>query len=139
MSIPPAQNISPARDESPDRASGRSGEFQTHSEPSLAEGQAKPVSGTLPKEEKSAVKNVPRTSELPQDVVEVHQDPESKNQIIIQYLDPAKQLILQVPSPQELNVERGIARESQQEAKLRESERTAATGSEGETTHGNKL
>jgi hypothetical protein len=72
---------------------------------------------------------------LPQDVVEVHQDPEIKDQIIIQYLDKAKNLVLQVPSSQELDVERGIAQDFQQAAKVRATEKTAAA-SEGETSHG---
>jgi hypothetical protein len=76
---------------------------------------------------------------LPEDVVEVHQDPESKGQVIIQYLDQAKDVILQVPSQQELDVQRGIATEFQQAAKLRVSERTVAARSEGEKAHGNQL
>jgi hypothetical protein len=139
MSITPAQSISSARGAPPERTSVPPGNFQAPSEASVAGVQAKSVLGTLSKAEKSGAENVPRTSELPQDVVELHQDPESKNQVIIQYLDPAKQVILQVPSQQELNVERGISRESQQKAKLRESERQAATVSEGVKTHGNKL
>jgi hypothetical protein len=66
----------------------------------------------------------------------VHQDPETKDRVIIQYLDQAKNVVLQVPSNQELGVERGIAEEFQQAAKLRASADTAASGSEGEKTHG---
>jgi len=139
MSITPVQSISPARGDPSERTSVRPVDFQAHSETRVAEGQAESVSGTLSKAGKSAAENLPLTSELPQDVVELHQDPESKNQVIIQYLDPAKQVILQVPSQQELNVERGISKESQQEAKLRESKRTGAVGSGGGPTHGNKL
>jgi len=69
----------------------------------------------------------------------VHQDPEIKDQIIIQYLDHAKNVILQVPSDQELSVERGIAKESEEAAKLRDSEAAAAAGTGGEKTHGNQL
>ena len=67
------------------------------------------VSGTLSKAESSAAKVVPTIYELPEDVVEVHQDPDIKDQVIIQYLDKAKNVVLQVPSNQELDVERGIA------------------------------
>ena len=65
---------------------------------------------------------------------------EIKDQIIIQYLDQAKDVILQVPSNQELNVERAIAQEFQQVAKLHANATTAAAtaaaGSEGEKNHG---
>ena len=101
-----------------------------------AEEPAQSVSGTLPKQEASSAQNVSSTYELPEDVVEVHQDPEIKSQVIVQYLDQAKNLILQVPSTQELGVERGIAQDLQQAAKLRTSADTAAAGSEGEKTHG---
>jgi len=95
-----------------------------------------PVSGSLPKQEDNVAKSVQTAYELPQDVVEVHQDPEIKDQVIIQYLDQAKNVILQVPSNQELSVERGIAQEFQQAATLRASESTAAARSEGEKNHG---
>jgi hypothetical protein len=138
MNIAAVEGFPPARSES-SNPSVRSGKFQTHPESGVAEEPAMPVSGTLSKEEKSVAKNVLLTQELPQDVVEVHQDPKSKDQIIIQYLDKAKDVVLQVPSQQELSVERGISRESQQAAKLRASESAAAAQSEGEQTHGNKL
>jgi hypothetical protein len=115
------------------------GSPQGRSELGAAKAPAKPVLGSLSKEEKSIAKNVPSTNELPQDVVELHQDPESKRQVIIQYLDQAKNVVLQMPSQQELGVERGIAKESLQLAKLRESPAKAAAGSEGEKSHGNQL
>ena len=74
--------------------------------------------------------------ESPPDVVELHQDPEIRDQVIIQYLDKARNVILQVPSNEELMVERGISQEFQQAAKLRVTERTPAAASEGEKTHG---
>ena len=51
----------------------------------------------------------------------MHQDPEAKDQIIIQYLEQAKDVVRQVPSNQELSVEHGIAQEIQPVAKLRAS------------------
>jgi hypothetical protein len=69
---------------------------------------------------------------LSEDVVEVHQDPDIRGQIIIQYLDPSKNVVLQVPSTEELSVERGIAQEFQQAAELRESEGEAVPGPEGD-------
>jgi hypothetical protein len=43
----------------------------------------RPVSGALPKQEKSVAKNVSSTFKLPQDAVEMHENPEAKNRIII--------------------------------------------------------
>jgi hypothetical protein len=134
MSIAPVQSFPPDRSEPPESSSGRAGETPAKTAPQPAEEGA--VSGTLPKQETSAEKIVPSTYELPPDVVEVHHDPEIKSQVIVQYLDQAKNLILQVPSSQELGVERGIAQDVQQAAKLRTSADTSAAGSEGEKTHG---
>jgi len=97
---------------------------------------AHPVSVTLPIQEKSAPPNGSSTYELPEDVVEVHQDPDIKNQVIVQFLDKAKNVVLQVPSSEELSVERGIAQDVQEAAKLRVSEATAAAVSEAGKTHG---
>jgi hypothetical protein len=38
-----------------------------------------PVSGALPKQENAVAKNVSSTFKSPQDVVQVHQNPEAKN------------------------------------------------------------
>ena len=138
MSIALVESFPPVRSES-SNPSVRSGNREARPASGVAKAATESVSGTPSKEESSIKKNVPLTQELPQDVVEVHQDPESKGQIIIQYLDQAKDVVLQVPSQQELSVERGIARESQQAAKLRASESAAAARNEGEKTHGNKL
>jgi|SRR5271157_1728598 len=103
---------------------------------------AEPVSGPLPKQENAVAQKVPATYELPQDVVEMHQDPEIKDQIIVEYLDQAKSVVLQVPSPEELDFEHGVAEELQQTMKLRPSQASAASGSpgnEGEETYGNQL
>jgi hypothetical protein len=141
MSIAPVEGFPPARGEQSGNASVRSGNMQARpasgaAEAGAGEEPAQPVSGTLSKEERSAAKSVPSSYELPQDVVEVHQDPEIKHQIIIQYLDSFKDVVLQVPSAQELGVELGIAQEFQEEAKLRASADTSAAGNEGERTHG---
>ena len=114
----------------------RSGNPQPRPKSDEAEEAEQPVSGALPKQKTTVAKKVPVTYELPEDVVEVHQDPEVKDQIIIQYLDHAKNVILQVPSDQELSVERGIAKETQEAAKQRAGKATAAAGSEGGETHG---
>ncbi|MFZ0799237.1 MAG: hypothetical protein WCA13_04320 [Terriglobales bacterium] len=135
MSIAPVESFPPARGVQAENVSVGSDRSQTGLA-SGAEEPGQPVSGTLPEQESSAAKIVPSNYELPQDVVEVHQDPDIKDQIIIEYLDKAKDVVLQVPSNQELGVERGIAEEFQQAAKLGASGGTAASVSEGEKTHG---
>jgi len=136
MSIAPVQSFPPANSDPPENASVRTGQTTARPAAKPAEESAQPVSGTLPKQEKSIAKNVPSTYESPPDVVELHQDPEIRDQVIIQYLDKARNVILQVPSNEELMVERGISQEFQQAAKLRVTERTPAAASEGEKTHG---
>ena len=136
MSIAPVPSFPPARSEQPDNARVRSGQPPARPAAQPAEEPAQAISGTPPKQEESIAKNLPATYELPPDVVEVHQDPEIKNQIIVQYLDPAKNVILQVPSNEELSLQRGIAQEFQQAARLRASQGAAAGISEGEKSHG---
>ncbi len=136
MSIAPVASFPPVGSESSANLSVGSGRSKGLPASGATDQPAGPVSGSLPEQEISAVKNIPSTYELPQDVVEVHQDPEIKDQIIIQYLDQAKDVVLQVPSNQELSVERGIAQEFQQATKLRASDRTAAPVREGERTNG---
>jgi hypothetical protein len=139
MSIAPIQGFPALRNEPSSNPGVPSSALQAHPASAVAEGTATPVSGTTPKQEKSVAKNSPSTGELPEDVVEVHQDPDRGDQVIIQYLDQSKDVILQVPSQQELDVQRGIAAEFEQAAKLRVSERTVAARSEGEKAHGNQL
>jgi hypothetical protein len=139
MSIAPVQSFPPLRSEPSSNPGVPSSTLQAHSASAVAAGTATPDSGTTPKQEKLVAKNSPSTGELPEDVVEVHQDPDRGDQVIIQYLDQAKDVILQVPSQQELDVQRGIATEFQQAAQLRASERTVAARSEGEKAHGNQL
>lgn len=134
MSIAPVDSFPPVSEQSASPGIG-SGHSQARSVSSLADDPAQPVSRTLSKPETAAVRSIPAAYELPQDVVEVHQDPDIRGQVIIQYLDQAKDVVLQVPSDQELGVERGIAQEFQQEAKLRASATTPTTEREGET-HG---
>ena len=146
MSIAPVEGFTPPRNEQ--SSSAPPANASANARPSRAPARPNPVSaevitpsvsGTLPKEETTVAKIVAAPRELPEDVVEVHQDPDIKDQIIIQYLDPARDVVLQVPSNQELSVERGIVRDSQQAAKLRATNRAAAAASavnEGDKAHG---
>jgi hypothetical protein len=131
QSFPPAESaptVSPSPDSSRAEARPESGV--------AAEEAAQPVSGTLPKQETSGARIAPANYELPEDVVEVHQDPEIRDQEIVQYLDQSKNVVYQVPSSQELSVEHGIAEDLQAAAKLRASADTAASVNEGVKAHG---
>jgi hypothetical protein len=75
----------------------------------------------LPKQETSVAKNAPFKLRNAGGAVEVHQDPEAKDQIIIQYLEQAKDVVRQVPSNQKRSAEHGIAQEFHPAAKLRAS------------------
>jgi hypothetical protein len=136
MSIAPVSSFPPDRSEPSANPNAGSGLSEASPASGPVQRATPPVSGSLPKQESSVTKNVPSADELSQDVVEVHQDPAIKSQVIIQYLDKAKNVVLQVPSNQELGVERGIVQEFQQAAKLRANDNPPAAGNEGERTHG---
>jgi hypothetical protein len=135
MSIAPVQSFPPAKNEQAEMASVRPEKVASPAVVPAPPKAAPPVSVNLPKEQKPAPKIVPAKYVLPEDVVEVHQDPESKDQVT-QYLDQSKNVILQVPSNEELSVERGIAQELQQAAKLRATADAAAATSDQGKTHG---
>jgi hypothetical protein len=134
MSIAPVSTFPPESNES--TANSSSNRSPTSSASGGTEKTSTPVSESLPKEETSAAKSAPVAYELPEDVVEVHQDPDIKSQVIIQYLDEAKDVVLQVPSNQELGVEHGIAQDFQNAAKTRKDAATTGAVSEGEKPHG---
>jgi hypothetical protein len=113
MSIAPLEGFAVVRSDQSNYSTAGSGYS-----PASSERVAKPVTGNVPKQESATPKSIPSNYDLPEDVVEVHQDPEIKGQIIVQYLDPTGGVILQVPSTEELSVERGIAQEFQKAAKL---------------------
>ncbi len=134
MSIAPVQSFPPAKSEPSDAGNVRPSQSPARPVPESVAEPARPVSAVLPKQEKAVPQSVPANYALPEDVVEVHQDPESKDQVI-EYLDKSRNVVLQVPSSQELSVERGIAQELQHAARLRSTAETAAAESGGKT-HG---
>jgi hypothetical protein len=137
MSIPPVQSFPPANNDQSENATVRSD--KTVARPAAKPIETEPVqsvSVALPKQERPAAQSVPSAYVLPEDVVEVHQDPESKSQVI-QYLDKSKNIVLQVPSSEELSVERGIAQEFQEAATLRANAETAGAGNKVGENYGN--
>jgi hypothetical protein len=121
MSVSANESCSAATSERAENA--RSGESVTHFMPDQVERVVHSVSGTLPKQEDTAKKNVPSPYGLPPDAVEMQHDPEIKNQIIVQYLDKTRNVIVQLPSEEELELERPGAT-------------LTVAGKEGENTHG---
>jgi len=137
MSIGPIQSFPPAESAQTVNPSQDSSRAEPRPESGVAaEEAAQPVSGTLPKQETSSAKIASAAYELPEDVVEVHQDPEIRDQEIVQYLDQSRNVVFQVPSSEELSVEHGIAEDLQVAAKLRASADTAASVSQGVKAHG---
>jgi hypothetical protein len=137
MSIAPVQSSPPNPSPQSETASVRTQQApSTTTSETPEQPVVESVSGTLPKANPTVEKVVPTVYVLPEDVVEVHQDPDIKNQVIVQYLDHSKNVVLQVPSNQELGVERGIAQDFQQAAKVRADDSTATSGTGGGTTHG---
>jgi hypothetical protein len=133
MSIAPVISFPPTPQ--PDSASAGTNQTQAQTRTTdTAQTQSSTVSGASQKQPDPLSKTATQNYELPQDVVELHQDPDIKDQIIFQFLDQSKNLILQVPSNEELNVERGIVQEFQQEAKLRAA--VSDTGNTKGNAHG---
>jgi|HubBroStandDraft_5_1064220.scaffolds.fasta_scaffold40719_2 hypothetical protein len=132
MSNAPIQSFPPATSESLANVNRPLPDSQNNSASGATTEVTTRASGSAPLQDTSTNKVVVSSYELPEDVVEVHQDPDIRGQIIIQYLDPSNNVVLQVPSTEELSVERGIAQEFQQAAKLRESESAAVPRVEGD-------
>src|ERR1700733_10239435 len=99
MSITSVEGVPPVRSEPSGNPSVGSSHSQASTKSNLAKSPA-PVSETVSKGETSVAKKIPSIYEFPQDVVEVHQDPEIKDLVIVQYLDQGQDVILQVPSQQ---------------------------------------
>ena len=79
MSIAPVKGYPPLGSEQSESGSSanakvRSGSPQAQPKSDVEEEAAQPVSGAPPKQEKTVAKKVSASYELPEDVVEVHQD-----------------------------------------------------------------
>jgi hypothetical protein len=119
-------NIGPERTAS---GAARSG-TQQQAQPILRSSQTQPSPNT---------KVVPVNYIPPQDVVEVHQASDVKGQIVVEYLDKAKNVVLQVPSAAELDFESAIAQEFQRVGKTQASNRAAPGYGAGVKGNGNQL
>ena len=108
MSIYPVQAADSLSPQLPDR-SGSSG-----ASVSLARKAHNPVpdSGTPAKRENQGVQDAASAPEMPQDEVEVQREGKLNGEIVIKYLDRSGDVILQVPSPQVLNLDRSIAHDT---------------------------
>src|SRR5579864_5272255 len=83
---------------------------------------APPRSGTNSKQE---IRESPRpqsSSEMARDEVHVQRDNGANGEIVIRYVDPSGNLILQIPSSQVLGLARAIEQALEEQAKLRTDE-----------------
>jgi hypothetical protein len=101
--------------------------------------QLQPILGESQTQQSTNTKVVQVNYIPPQDVVEVHQDSDVKGQIVVEYLDKAKNVVLQVPSVAELDFESAIAQEFQQAGKVQASNSTAPGYGTGVKANGNQL
>src|SRR5271168_2522966 len=89
QSFPPARSAPAQNQNAGSGSSAETGPGSVGAE-GTAQAVSETVSGTLPKQETPVAKNAAPAYELPEDVVEVHQDPETRDRVIIEYLDPSK-------------------------------------------------
>lgn len=101
--------------------------------------QQLPTSGAFQTPQSSDTKVAPVNYIPPQDVVEVHQSPDVKGQIVVEYLDKAKNVVLQVPSAAELDFESAVAQEFQRAQKEQAGGSAAPGYATGVKSDGNQL
>jgi hypothetical protein len=138
MSIGPVQGVGQVFDGPSANANMRSRQALPGSASHPAPGRSsQPDVATASKRETVGAGRPSESAELPQDEVQVLRDSQVQDLIVIKYLNQASgTLILQVPSAQVLNVDRGIQQELEQQAKVRDSAGETAVEHKGEEPHG---
>jgi hypothetical protein len=114
MAINPVPGIGNA--EQTQSAPGDSRVEQTQAPAQSVEHSAETNSGAAPESETHRPSAFARSSELPEDEVQLQRDPETNGDVVIKYLDHSGSLVLQVPSSQVLGVARSIIQEFAQAA-----------------------
>jgi|SRR5579871_577732 len=94
-------------------------------DPQAEQPWTRPNLGTQPNRDSDVLQSNARSSEMPQDEVQVQRDSGGSGQIVIRYLDGSGNLILQVPSEQVLGLSRAIEEALNQQNKSRD---TSAVG-----------
>jgi hypothetical protein len=94
-----------------------------------------PNAGTPPKQEVLTPQNALAFTELPQDEVQVQRDNWIDGEIVVKYLNPAGDVILQIPSSQLLGMARSIGQDFQKAAQAR-ANADAPREKQGGETHG---
>lgn len=102
----------------------------------LPEKPAQPNPGSASKQEIHLLQSAVHAPEIQRDEVQVQRDSEANGEIVIRYMDRAGDVILQVPSPQMLNMARAINQDFEHAAKVRAAA-DAAAANEGGDNHGN--
>ena len=134
MSIGSIQNLGPIIDVSSSNTQARVRPAQPQPSPGPDTQQFPPqANNTVRGEVNSGNLHTAATSGLSQDKVQVQHDGQVQDQIVIKYLDQnTGDLILQVPSDEVLNVDRGIYQEFASQARARENLAAAPVAQEGE-------
>src|SRR5258708_27568971 len=94
------------------------------------------VSGTQPKQTHPTLQHAAAANELPQDEVQVQRDSEANGEIVVKYLDPAGDVILQVPSSEVLKVAHAIGQDLARESKSRSATSVTQARNAGGKAHG---
>ena len=133
MNIGSIQSFGPINDATSAIAATRVPQAQADlSSGSTTEESFQTDSPTSSRQGSSGTAHAPAAAEF-QDEVQVQRDSQIEDQVVIKYLNQnTGALILQVPSPELLNVDRAIHQEIEQQAKLRETPGTGSAGTEGE-------
>jgi hypothetical protein len=105
---------------------GQTGLGQTNS------GQPNP--GTSPKQEVRNPQNASASTELPQDEVQVQRENGIDGEVVVKYLNPSGDLILEIPTLQVLGMARAIGQDFQKAAQARANDATREKN--GGETHG---
>jgi Pentapeptide repeats (8 copies) len=94
-----------------------------------------PNPGTSPKKEARNPQDASASTELPQDEVQVQRDNGIDGEVVVKYLNPAGDVILQIPTSQVLGIANAIGQDFQKAAQAR-ANADATREKEGGETHG---
>ena len=131
MSIDPVTAINPAADS----ASGATPVRQSGEAPDPRPSR-RSISGTKPTVETPSGKLTSPAPEMPQDEVEVQRANDGSGDIVIRYMDPNGNLILQIPSSQVLGLARAIEHALEEQASRAANGTENSLSSPGGTSHG---
>jgi hypothetical protein len=134
MAIDPVPVIGPAEQATSAAVGPRVHQVQAPA--SLAEHSFQFGSGTAPESENHRPLAAAASHELPEDEVQLLRDQQTNGDVVIKYLDPSGNLVLQVPSTEVLGVARSIIQEFAAESAARARANATSSASDGGGNHG---